>query len=53
MSINDNETVDSVIRGVNYEDVILLIVDHMDCCNTTEHILLLQKKFNTYIKFVE
>jgi len=53
MSIIESGVIDSVIFSENYEDIILLITDHLDWSSTQDHLLLLQEKLNTYIKFFE
>ncbi|WP_105189617.1 MULTISPECIES: DUF6572 domain-containing protein [unclassified Pseudoalteromonas] len=53
MSITDSQTIDSVIRSDEHNDVVLLITDHLDWSEPQEHLLALQQKLNTYISFVE
>jgi len=53
MSAEDTEIIDIV--GINRETghVILTISDHLDWSDSTAHQLILEKKFNSYLAFVE
>ncbi|WP_105253559.1 DUF6572 domain-containing protein [Pseudoalteromonas sp. T1lg75] len=53
MAITDTGVIDSVIHGNGYEDLVLVITDHLDWSAPQEHLLVLQQKLNTYIAFVE
>jgi CRP-like cAMP-binding protein len=54
MSIDQTGTVDIIHIDDESNDVVLTITDHLDW-NTAEgeHLLLLQEKLNTYLRFVE
>jgi hypothetical protein len=53
VSVEETDLID--IIGINRETghVILTISDHLDWLNSTAHQLILQKKFNSYLAFVE
>ena len=54
MSITDTEKIDYIGLDHRTGDVILVITDHLDWCEPVdEHLLLLQEKLNTYLRFVE
>ena len=53
MSVEDAKVVDAI--GVEREsgDVVLTITDHLDWSDEQAHLLVLQEKLNTYIRFIE
>ena len=53
MSIEDKNIIDSI--GINKEAgvVTLAISDHLDWNNEIDHLLMLQEKINTYLRFLE
>ncbi|MGB7604161.1 MAG: DUF6572 domain-containing protein [Lutisporaceae bacterium] len=53
MSIIDKDKIDSI--GINKKngDVMLGISDHLDWSNEYEHLIMLQDKINSYLKFIE
>ena len=53
MSVDQTDVVD--ILGIDREtgDVVFTISDHLDWSNIVEHQVLLQKKLNRYLAFVE
>lgn len=53
MAITDTNVIDSVIHREGQEELVLLITDHFDWSAPEEHLIVLQKKLNTYIAFVE
>jgi hypothetical protein len=53
MSIDQADVVDIVSTNRITGHVVLTITDHMDWSNSNEHQILLQKKLNRYLAFVE
>jgi hypothetical protein len=54
MSINQTDTVDVVSTDEKSGDVLLTITDHLEWNeNEEEHLLLLQEKINSYLRFIE
>jgi hypothetical protein len=54
MSVEDVDKIDLVTGEQKTGDMILTISDHLDWDeNGGEHLLVLQKKLNTYLEFVE
>lgn len=54
MSIIDTEVVDAVGSLPNTQLVVLSISDHLEWGDqTNQHLLLLQNKINTYLRFIE
>lgn len=53
MSVLDKEMVDGMALDNDGEGIRLLISDHLDWENEYEHLLILQKKINSYIDFCE
>jgi hypothetical protein len=54
MSVEDVDKIDLVTGERKTGDMILTISDHLDWGeNEGEHLLVLQKKLNTYLEFIE
>lgn len=53
MSVEDSRTVDFVSLASEPNTVLLVISDHLDWGRSLDHQLLLQKKLNAYLAFIE
>jgi hypothetical protein len=54
MSVEDIDKIDFLIREKKTGDVVLAISDHLDWSESEgEHLIVLQKKLNTYLEFIE
>ena len=53
MTINDERVVDIISTKKDEGTVVLTISDHLDWADSTSHQLLIQKKLNTYLAFIE
>ena len=54
MSIEQTDVVDAIGVDNSSGEVVLTITDHLEWENDTkEHLLLLQEKINTYLRFIE
>jgi hypothetical protein len=53
MAVDDGGTIDMMSFDKANGDVVLTISDHLDWSEPFEHQELLQRKFNTYLAFVE
>jgi len=53
MSVEEPQTVDFVTLAAVPETVLLVVSDHLDWANSLEHQLVLQKKLNAYLAFIE
>lgn len=54
MSVLDKDVIDSIGTNIETGSVILIISDHLGWAEETQsHLLALQEKLNTYIKFIE
>lgn len=51
MSVEKTEIIDAIGVDIQTGELVLTITDHLEWTN--EHLLLLQKKLNTYLRFVE
>ena len=52
MSVDQTNVIDIISKAPTGE-VTLTISDHLDWAETTEHLLTLQEKLNTYLRFLE
>ena len=53
MSVVDNKTIDGVALTNDKNGIILLIADHLDWSDEYRHLMMLQRKINVYITFLE
>lgn len=53
MSVVDNKTIDGVALTNDKNGIILLIADHLDWSDEYQHLMMLQRKINVYITFLE
>lgn len=53
MSIEETSVVDAIGSNENGDDVVLLISDHWSWDDENDHLVMLQEKINTYIRFYE
>ena len=53
MSVDQLGTVDVISVDDRSGSVVLTVSDHLDWTDSTEHQILLQKKLNSYLSFVE
>ncbi len=53
MSIEHTESVDAIGTEISSGKVILTISDHLDWEDEGRHLLALQDKMNTYVRFIE
>jgi len=53
MSIDETSIIDFISTEEGTDQVTLTISDHLDWSMETEHLLVLQSKMNTYLKFIE
>ena len=53
MSVEDAKTVDAIHVDTPSGDVVLTIADHLEWDKKNEHLLILQDKINTYLRFIE
>lgn len=53
MTVENRDVVDIIGIDDKTGEVILTVSDHLDWSRRTEHQLVLQKKFNAYLAFVE
>lgn len=53
MSIQERDVVDAIGIEAKSGKVILTITDHLDWSNEHAHLLALQEKMNTYVRFIE
>jgi hypothetical protein len=53
MSVDQPKTIDFVGIDKSTGDVVLTISDHLDWTDSNNHQLILQKKINSYLSFIE
>ena len=53
MSVEQFDKIDFIGKSSTSETIILTISDHLDWIDQDEHLLILQKKINAYIAFIE
>lgn len=53
MSVLDEQLIDAIGVETSSGKVILTVADHLDWSDETGHVLVLQKKLNAYLAFVE
>lgn len=53
MSIEQVDTVDAIGKDIATGKVVLTISDHLDWTEEGAHLLALQEKINTYLRFIE
>ena len=53
MSVVDNKTIDGIALTDDKKGIILLITDHVDWRDEYQHLVMLQKKINVYISYLE
>jgi len=53
MSVVESNKIDAMGKSKENNELLFLITDHLDWENEHEHLVILQNKINSYLKFIE
>jgi hypothetical protein len=53
MSVAEFDKIDGMGKSVNGNELLFLITDHLDWLDEYNHLLILQDKINSYLRFIE
>lgn len=53
MSVLENNKIDGIATSDDGKNLIIMLSDHLDFENETNHLLILQNKINAYLSFIQ